>query len=247
VLVFGGCAGGDEDLDGVCAAEDCDDTDPAAGEPVLRFADEDSDGFGDPSISSLRCDDDGPWVDNALDCDDTLAAVHPGARERPGDGVDGDCDGREQCFQDLDGDGWRTGKVIESADSDCLDRFEAEPGSRPLDCADLDPTVSPGADDVCGDGVDADCDGVGGWESDEDGDGLSWLQEQEQGTSDCAQDTDGDGLADARDLDPLVPEVEEGRGAEAGSGGCSHGPSRRSWVAFGVVFGAARRRRRCSA
>ncbi len=244
VLVFGGCAGGDADLDGVCAAEDCDDANPGVGEARLRFADEDGDGFGDPAQSALRCDDTGAWADNALDCDDTRAAVHPGAPEVTGDGRDGDCDGRERCYQDLDGDGWRTDALIDSADGDCFDRFEADPAALPLDCADDDPAISPGASDICGDGIDADCDGAGGPAGDEDGDGLSWRQEQALGTQDCRSDTDGDGRPDGSDPDPLVPSAAPPV-ADDQSGGCTHQPLRLSPAGLVLLAAAVVRRRTC--
>lgn len=60
--------------------------------PHLVFADEDGDGQGDP-----RRGREGPpatgWVANDGDCDDADARVHPYARDRPGDGLDADCDG----------------------------------------------------------------------------------------------------------------------------------------------------------
>jgi hypothetical protein len=102
----------DADLDGACTAEDCDDTDPEVfpgaaercngadddcdgdvdeGVMSLYYVDEDGDGYGDPEPVAA-CEPTGPVADNGADCDDSDAAVHPGADERA-NGVDDDCDG----------------------------------------------------------------------------------------------------------------------------------------------------------
>jgi hypothetical protein len=81
-------------------------------------------------------DDDG--VVNADDCDDTDPGIYPGASERC-NGLDDDCDG--EVPEDQDGDGY--------ADTAC--------GGD--DCDDLDETRHPGMPDVCGDDIDADCQG----------------------------------------------------------------------------------------
>lgn len=58
------------------------------------------------------------------------------------------------------------------------------------DCDDCDEARAPGLEERCGDGVDSDCDGQGGPDDDEDGDGLTWTEEQARGSSDCdAADT----------------------------------------------------------
>lgn len=82
-------------------------------------------------------DADGDGSDCTEDCDDTDAAVFPGAEDTC-DGVDADCDPATPDEGDADGDG-----VVAC-----------------LDCDDLDPARTPGAEDLCGDGVDADCDGA---------------------------------------------------------------------------------------
>ena len=66
---------------------------------VTVYYDADVDGFGDPSIPlQVSCS----WTWEGLrrgsswsgdDCDDTDAAVHPGAEDAPEDGIDQDCDG----------------------------------------------------------------------------------------------------------------------------------------------------------
>lgn len=62
------------------------------------WTDADGDGFGDPGGSYTMCPGDGR-VDNAHDCADTDASVHPLAAEVCGDGIDNNCDGLvdEEC------------------------------------------------------------------------------------------------------------------------------------------------------
>ncbi len=55
------------------------------------YADLDGDGFGDPASPRPACDAPGVWLADHSDCDDTDAAVHPGAVETC-DGRDNDCD-----------------------------------------------------------------------------------------------------------------------------------------------------------
>ena len=49
--------------------------------------------------------------------------------------------------------------------------------------------------------MDGDCEGAGGPDDDEDGDGSSWTEESAMGSDDCAEDSDGDGYTDVEEFD----------------------------------------------
>jgi hypothetical protein len=100
------------------------------------------------------------------DCDDGDASVNPDAPEVCDDAdVDEDCDGAADeagaqgesvFFADADGDGYAGGFDNLSA-CDPPEGYAAVGG----DCSDRDPTVNPGATEVCdGDRMDEDCDGL---------------------------------------------------------------------------------------
>ena len=71
----------------------------------------------------------------------------PRPEECVADGIDQDCDGQVDEFEDLDGDGWT------ACDGDCCD----DPNSH---CAQDPSLVNPGAYDFPGNELDDDCDGV---------------------------------------------------------------------------------------
>jgi len=129
----------DNDGDGYSGCEgDCDDTDPTAypgGVEVCDGADNDCDGAAD----NLG-DADGDGFEFCDDCDDDDAQLHHFADE-DSDAVDNDCDGHTDDV-DLDGDGY----------------IATECGAD--DCDDADPSIHPGAMEICDDGVDNDCDGA---------------------------------------------------------------------------------------
>jgi len=183
----------DDGDDGVhpYADETCDDVDQDCDAVVDESAvdastwhpDLDGDGYGDAAAPTLACQAPSLHVLDDTDCDDTSAAVHPGAAETCDD-LDQDCDATidedptdpTPWYDDGDGDGHGDpGAVTDACDAPSGTVEDAG------DCDDGDGSVHPGAAETCDD-VDQDCDGT----VDED-------------ASDAAvfyADTDGDGHGD---------------------------------------------------
>jgi MYXO-CTERM domain-containing protein len=177
--------------------QDCD-------ELELCFQDRDGDRWRTTTTvpsAILTCDADAlaPASMPSIDCDDDDPAINPGATEIPGDGVDQDCDGREVCFEDLDGDRWRTDRTTPTPDIACAGPTVALASAPALDCDDLNAAINPGATEIWYDGVDQDCDG---WSDfDQDFDGFD---------SDAHEQIDGFLGTDCDDLDPAVnPDATE--------------------------------------
>ncbi len=189
--------------------------DPAAGMLGDDGEDGNGDGGGGGNGGSGCTDADGDGYCVDVDCEDTVASVHPGALEVC-DGYDSNCDGNIGDDEaDTDGDGWpicsdcdETRKdvhpdaeeVCDGIDTDCdgeLMKLEDvdEDGDHYYactDCNDQDSEIRPGAEEVC-DGVDNNCDGA-----------LFWDDEAGNGEN---SDDDGDGWApcmgDCDDDDPM--------------------------------------------
>lgn len=168
-----------------------------------------TDGMADTMDACASSTSDG-YDDTNDDCVDEDAAINPDATDTPGDDVDENCSNTVACYVDGDNDGFgagigeesphtavggaaRTSDACNSSTSDGYDDTDD-------DCADGDNTVFPGASETCGDGIDSDCGGDGGPGDDEDGDGLSWTEEDAIGTSECDDDTDDDGVVDSTEL-----------------------------------------------
>ncbi len=197
--------------------DDCDDTDPtvnpSAAETWYDGAntncdagsdfDADSDGWGsadhDAEVAAEGLVDIG-------DCDDTDAAVNPGATETWYDNIDSDCDGGND--NDADSDGWDSedhggedcddgdatinpdgvDTWYDGVDTDCdrasdydadADGYDSDAWGGD-DCDDENPQVSPAVADTWYDGVDTNCDGASDYDADSDG-----YDAEDQGGDDC--------------------------------------------------------------
>ncbi len=207
------CLGGDApcvdaDADGSPSAEDCDDQDAARHPGALEICgdgvdqdcdgasddddpdcgggnDGDGDGFcrqGEDLNGDGDCFDEGEQDPARADCNDNNPEVHPDIPdERACDGLDEDCDGLVDeglTCDDLDGDG-----VKDAEDCVNTDVEGALPGA-------FDAGRSPDLEEVCGNNVDEDCDGIAApcEANDADGDGFG---DARQGGTDC---NDGDPL-----------------------------------------------------
>ncbi len=145
------------------AVDNCDGTDRNCDGVIsihYYWRDADGDGYGAAGTSVRACTAPAGYVNNSADCDDSNAAVHPGAAEIC-NGRDDNCNtivdgGLTQTFyRDSDGDGYGDPNSFLSA---C--QRPAGFLSNALDCNDSNSAVRPGAPEICGDGIDQDCTGV---------------------------------------------------------------------------------------
>ena len=143
---------------------------------------------GPPSTACLP-DLDGDKFDNATDCNDNDASIHPGAADVPEDGIDQDCAGGDAINLDRDRDGY----------------------NRPQDCADGNAAIHPGAADVPEDGIDQDCAGGDAINLDRDRDGYNRPQDCNDagaGVHPGATDTPGNGVdEDCSGKDAAFPRI----------------------------------------
>jgi len=174
----------DDDGDGQAECEgDCDDAEAA----VYTGAFETCDGLDnncDGSLAFNEVDDDGDGQTECDgDCDDADPYNYAGNTELCDD-QDNDCDGNIEApgdegidfpfwYHDGDGDGFGDPEDQSGYGRDCTMPEPAHVADD-TDCDDSDPDVNPGAEEVCGDGIDTDCDPAtpaGGPDTDADGDG----------------------------------------------------------------------------
>ena len=184
--------------------DDCDDSNPDINSLQTWYRDEDGDGFGS-SQSVYQCSQPPRYVLESGDCDDSDGDIGPGAAEVCND-KDDDCDGEVDedaadasvWYVDTDGDGF--GSPLDPRTACARPAGYADNAD---DCEDTLAEVNPGQDEVCGDGLDNDCDGAPGEcrVSGEvslfnDASTLSGASGSKAGAAVAVHDLDGDAQAD---------------------------------------------------
>ena len=158
-------ANNDEDCDGLA-----DNDDPSAVGTSPFYEDLDADGYGSTNVA-YACEIGEGYVTISTDCDDTDSGDSPGAAETYGNEDDEDCDGAEICYVDADLDTYRSVDTVVSSDTDCADRGEAT-DTATVDCDDADGAIYGGGEELIGDEIDSNCDGLELCYVDVDGDGY---------------------------------------------------------------------------
>jgi hypothetical protein len=144
---------------------DCDDGDGAINPQTTWHLDADGDGFGDVATTAASCLQPAGYVTDSTDCDDTAAGTNPAAAEDCATVGDDDCDGLFEAVDALNCTIWFTDSDsddIGTGDGVCQCTAPAGTVAVDGDCDDTDDAVFPGADEVCSDGIDNDCDGLPG-------------------------------------------------------------------------------------
>ena len=176
------------------------------------YADRDNDGFGDAFNLVFSCSQPIGFVTDNTDCNDNNVSVNSGTTEIC-DGIDNNCDGNidegftliEQ-YPDTDGDGY--GDFNSPPSYFC----NLEPGfaTNNSDCDVIDPSINPGATEICGDGADNNCDGNVDEGCDTDLDGIIDISDNCPNTYNPTQlDTDGDGIGNVCDNCPSIPNPDQ--------------------------------------
>ncbi|MEZ5109007.1 MAG: MopE-related protein [Bacteroidia bacterium] len=124
------------------------------------YADNDGDNYGDITNSTVSQTQPVGYVADSTDCNDNNAAINPGATELC-NCIDDNCDGQidEGCntttwYADNDGDNY--GDITNSTVS------QTQPVgyvADSTDCNDNNAAINPGATEVCGNGIDDNCNG----------------------------------------------------------------------------------------
>jgi hypothetical protein len=208
----------------------------------IYYTDADGDGYGTSNWQQYCKNPGSGYAIQAGDCNDGNGAINPNATEICGNGIDENCNGMADdiCVVDTDGDG-----VPDPADNcpsisnanqldidqdgqgnacDTDDDNDGTPDAS--DCAPLNASINPGATEICGNGIDENCNGMADdiCVTDTDGDGVldaadncvsvsnaNQLDTDVDGQGDaCDADDDNDGTPDATDCAPLNAAIHPG-------------------------------------
>lgn len=140
--------------------DDCDTFIDEGVSPSNWYPDADGDGYGASGSSPvLSCSQPANHVNNNSDCNDSNGAIHPGATEIC-NAIDDDCDGSTDegvtttYYQDADNDGYGNPAVFVQACSP-----QGGYVTNATDCNDNNSSVHPGAQEICGNSIDENCNG----------------------------------------------------------------------------------------
>jgi hypothetical protein len=164
----------------VADATDCDDANVAINPGATEICGDNLDNDCNGTIDDGSCpgvDADGDGYPYPEDCNDNDPAINPGAVEICGNAVDENCDGWDASvwYGDADADGFGdTTDIYLSYDCAVTEVIGYVSSADPLDCNDNEPTVYPGAPEIC-DSLDNDCNGFI-----DDGAGVVWFYDGDQ-------------------------------------------------------------------